>query len=165
MRFMLGSYCNPLMSLRGTFELCQLCRHLKELLHADGEIRSVQQSAAALRRERLHLIQLCVPAGRAHNDAAADGQHRANVFNRRLGRCEVHNNIHARQGRCSQCRRVRILVDIERAHAMAALARYFSDKRAGLSLAQHKNQHRFLHCDDQQSVSGAQLCRELITDH
>ncbi len=126
------------------FELCQLRRQLKELLHADGKIRSVQQPAAALRGECLHLIQLRVPARRAHNDAAAKRQHRAHVFNCRLGRREVHNHIDAGQIRRSQCRGMRILVDIERAHAVAALSRHFGDQRAGLSFAQHKNQHRFL---------------------
>ncbi len=103
-----------------------------------------KQPAAALRGQRLHLVELRVPARGAHHDAPAQRQHRAHIFNGRLGRREVHNHIHAGQVRRRQRRRVRILVDIERAHAVAALPRHLGHQRAGLSFAQNQNQHEFL---------------------
>jgi hypothetical protein len=66
-------------------------------LHADGEVGSVEQRAAALDGQGLHLVEMRVPAGGADDDAAAEGEDGAHVFNRGLGGGEVDDHVHAGQ--------------------------------------------------------------------
>ncbi len=121
-------------------KLGQVRSQPEQLLHADGKIGAVEKSAAAL-GERLHVVELRVPARGAHHDAPAQRQHGAHIFNGRFGGGEVDHHIDAGESGRRQRRCAAVLVDVEGAHAVAALARHFRHQSAGFSLSQHEEQH------------------------
>ena len=84
---------------------------------------------------------MSVPSGSPDHDVPAQRQHRANVFDGRFRSSEVDDNIDARQVRSRQRRGMRIVVDVERAHAVAALPRHLGHQASGFSLAQNKYEH------------------------
>ena len=79
------------------FELGELGGEAEELLHADGEVGAVEEAAAALDGQGLHLGEVRVPAGGADDDAAAEGEHGAHVFNGGFGSGEVDDDVDAGQ--------------------------------------------------------------------
>jgi hypothetical protein len=82
----------------------------------------------------LHLVQVLVPAGSADNNAAAESEHGAHVFQSRFGGGEVDHRVDLRKIRRSESRGVRVLVDVEGADGMAALAGHLGDQTSGFSL-------------------------------
>ena len=76
-----------------------------------------------------------VPAGGADDDAAAQRQHGAHVFDRGFGSGEVDDHVDAGKVGRGERGGVLVFVDVEGAHAVAALARDFRDERAGFSFA------------------------------
>ena len=116
------------------FQFGQIGGEAEELLHAHGEVGSVEQRAALLRLGP-HLLQVRVPAGGADDDAAAQSQHGAHVLDRGLGSREVDDHVHAGQVGRGERGGVLVLGDVERADAVAALAGDLGGQAAGLSLA------------------------------
>ncbi len=82
-----------------------------------------------------------VPASGADDDAAAEREHRAHVFDRCLRGGEVDDHIDAGEIGRGERGGVLVLVDVEGAHAVAALARHLGDERTGFSFAQNENEH------------------------
>src|SRR5580658_4945245 len=119
----------------------QLGGEAEELLHADREVGSVEQGAAALVGERLHLIEVGVPAGGADDDAAAYGEHGAHVFNCGFWGGEVDDHVDAGQAGRGERGGVLVLCDFEGAYAVAAFTRDLGDETAGFSLAEYENEH------------------------
>ena len=117
-------------------ELGQLRRQLEELLHADGKIRAIEKGSALL-RFGLEFGKMRVPPRSSYHNAPTQGQHGADILNSRFGSCEVDDDIDTGQVRSRERRGMRVFVDVEGAHAVAALARHFGDERAGFSFAQH----------------------------
>ena len=76
-----------------------------------------------------------VPAGGAHDDAAAQGEHGAHVLDRGFGSGEVDDHVHPRQVGRGERGGVLVLGNIERADAVAAFAGDLGYQAAGLSLA------------------------------
>ena len=106
---------------------------------------------------RLHVGELRVPSSSPDDDVAAQRQHRADVFDGRFRSGEVDDNIDAGQVGSRQRRGMRIVVDVERAHAVAALPRHLGHQAAGFSLAQNENQHVFLRNSSWFTVLSSQL--------
>ena len=119
-------------------ELRQLGGEAEELLHADGEVGAVEQCAAAPLGESLHFVELGVPAGGADDDAAAEREHSAHVFNRRFGGGEVDHHVHAGEVGRGERGGVVVFIDVEGAHAVAALAGHLGDERTGFSFTQER---------------------------
>ena len=78
---------------------------------------------------------MLVPAGGADDDAAAERQHGAHVFDGGFGSGEVDDHVDTGEIGRGERRGVLVFVDVERAHAVAALARDLGDEAAGFSLA------------------------------
>ncbi len=87
---------------------------------------------------------MAVPAGGSYDDAGAEGEDGANVFNCSFGSGEVDDDVDAGEIRCGKRRSVLILVDVKCADAMAAFTRDFSDEAAGFSFAEYEDEHKFL---------------------
>jgi hypothetical protein len=104
-------------------------------LHADGEVGSVEQRAASFFGESFHLVEMRVPAGGADDDAAAQGEDGAHVFDRGFGSGEVDDRVHAGQVGSGERGGVLIFSNVERADAVAAFASDLGDEASGFSLA------------------------------
>jgi hypothetical protein len=104
---------------------------------------------------RAFIVEMLVPAGGADHDAAAEGEDGADVFNRGFGAVKsTTTSTPARLGAVS-ARRARSR-DVERADAVAALARDFGDEAAGFSFAEYEDEHGLL-CSVAQSE-----CTDLV---
>ena len=79
-----------------------------------------------------------VPAGGADDDAAAEGEHGAHVFDGGFGSGEVDDHVDAGEVGSGEGGGVLVFVDVEGAHAVAALARDFGDEGAGFSFAENE---------------------------
>jgi hypothetical protein len=75
-----------------------------------------------------------IPTGGADHDSSAESKHGADVFNRCFRGGEVDDDIDACEIGSGERRGVLVLVNVERADAVAALARDFSDEAAGFPL-------------------------------
>ena len=122
--------------------LAHLRRQLQHHLHADGEVRPVQQPGLFALCQSAHVRQLVVPAGRADHHLRARRQARAHVLNHGLGSGEVDHHIESRNKRRSQGRCVCIFLCVQHMHAVAALSRDLRHQLARLALSQHQYPHR-----------------------
>src|SRR5260370_26898209 len=117
---------------------CQLQHHL----HADREVRPVQQRRLLALGQPAHIRQLVVPARRADHHLRARRQARAHVLHRRIGSREVNHHIEPGHKWRRQCRRIRILLGVEHMHAVAVLRRNLRYQLACLPMSQHQYSHR-----------------------
>ena len=100
----------------------------EELLHANRKICPIEQPAAP-GGQGLH------PAGGADDDAAAVSENSGHVLNGGLRSGEVDDRIDAGQRGGGESGGIAILIDVQRAHPVAALKGDVGDQAAGLSLA------------------------------
>src|ERR1017187_2137168 len=91
----------------------QVSGEAEELLHANGKVGSVKQCASALTGERLHRVQVRVPAGGADNDAATAAQHSCHILDSGLGSGEVDARVDISERGGSESGSPAILVDVE----------------------------------------------------
>jgi hypothetical protein len=85
--------------------------------------------------EPLHFVQCRVPAGGADDDASAAVEHGGYIRDGGLGRGEVDDRIDAGEPSSRESSGVLILVVIDGADLVAALAGDLGDQAAGLSFA------------------------------
>ena len=123
------------------FEFGQFASQAKELLHADREVGAVEQACLPADGERLHLVDMCVPAGGADDDAAAQRKDSADVGHGSFRGGEIDHDVDAGQRRPGDGGRVMVFPGVEYADAMAALARDLSYKRSGFSFAEDEQEH------------------------
>src|ERR1700722_3652242 len=86
--------------------------------------------------EGFELVELFVPAGGADDDAAAECEHGAHVFDCGGGVGEVDDHIDAGDKRAGDGGGAAVFSQIEDAHAVAALAGDFRYQSAGFSFAE-----------------------------
>src|ERR1700753_1291438 len=122
-----------------SIEFAQLCRELKQFLHTDGEVRSIEQCSAAPVRDLFHLGEASVPAGGAYDDAAAKGEHSADILRGSFGRSEVDDHIDSGEVWSRQRRGMPVFLQVVYAHTVTAFARYFGDHGAGFTFTKDKN--------------------------
>ena len=117
-----------------TFQLRQIGGQAEELLHAQGEVGAVEQRPALL-RQGLHFVEMVVPSSGADDDAAAQAEDGAHVFESRRGGCEVDDHIHAAEIGGGKRGGVLVLVHVKSAHGMTALTGHIGNETPGFSFA------------------------------
>src|SRR5580704_472757 len=137
------------------FDVREFGREAEEFLDPDGEVGAVEQAATAAFGDSFQLWQLRIPASGADHDAATEREDGADIFDGGLGCGEVDDDIDTGEAGRGEGRGVLVFVDVERTHAVTALAGDFSDERAGFSFAENEYEHR--HSGEVNSTSSLQL--------
>jgi hypothetical protein len=114
---------------------------LEHHLHADGEVRAVEQARSLALGEFFGPGQTVIPSRRADDHLRSIRQAGAHVRDHRLGRREVDDRIKAGDERRCQRRSILVFLCIEHMHAMAVLGRDLRNQFAGLAHTKDENAH------------------------
>uniref|UniRef100_E6QHL0 Uncharacterized protein n=1 Tax=mine drainage metagenome TaxID=410659 RepID=E6QHL0_9ZZZZ len=105
----------------------KLCGELEEFLDAEREVGAVEQGSAFAVGEGFHVGQLVIPASGADDDARAECEARAHVFEGGLWVGEVNDNVDGgKRGRGKRAS-TGILFPVEDAYRVAAFASDLGD--------------------------------------